>query len=140
VLADDILSRSAAETVALYRSKQVSPVEVVTATLDRIDRLDPLYNASSWSIAKAQFAMLERRKNGGGARNGQGSRCCEGHGTLGSELVVRATGGPSSSRKWAVSHCLPAVESRTDLSMDYRTPTSSSSLGKRRMLTVQWTT
>jgi Asp-tRNA(Asn)/Glu-tRNA(Gln) amidotransferase A subunit family amidase len=50
-LADDILSRSAAEVVALYRSKQVSPVEVVTATLDRIERLDRLYNA---------FVMVDR--------------------------------------------------------------------------------
>ena len=45
MLADDILSRSAADIVVLYRSKRVSPVEVVTATLDRIDRLDRLYNA-----------------------------------------------------------------------------------------------
>ena len=51
MLADDILSRSAAEIVALYRSKRVSPVEVLTATLDRIDRLDPLYNA---------FVMIDR--------------------------------------------------------------------------------
>jgi aspartyl-tRNA(Asn)/glutamyl-tRNA(Gln) amidotransferase subunit A len=50
-LADDILSRSAAEIVALYRSKQVSPVEVVTATLDRIDRFDRFYNA---------FVMVDR--------------------------------------------------------------------------------
>jgi aspartyl-tRNA(Asn)/glutamyl-tRNA(Gln) amidotransferase subunit A len=45
VLADDILSWSAADIAALYRSKRVSPVEVVTATFDRIDRLDRLYNA-----------------------------------------------------------------------------------------------
>ncbi len=51
MLADDIFSRSAAEIVALYRSKQVSPVEIVTATLDRIDRLDRLYNA---------FVMVDR--------------------------------------------------------------------------------
>ena len=38
MLADDILSWSAADIVALYRSKRVSPVEVLTATLDRIDR------------------------------------------------------------------------------------------------------
>jgi aspartyl-tRNA(Asn)/glutamyl-tRNA(Gln) amidotransferase subunit A len=50
-LADDILSRSAADIIGLYRSKRVSPVEVVTATLDRIDRLDRLYNA---------FAMIDR--------------------------------------------------------------------------------
>ena len=45
MLADDILSRSAADIAALYRSKRISPVEVVTATLDRIDRIDRLYNA-----------------------------------------------------------------------------------------------
>jgi aspartyl-tRNA(Asn)/glutamyl-tRNA(Gln) amidotransferase subunit A len=50
-LADDILSRSAADLIALYRSKRVSPVEVLTATLDRIDRLDRLYNA---------FALIDR--------------------------------------------------------------------------------
>jgi aspartyl-tRNA(Asn)/glutamyl-tRNA(Gln) amidotransferase subunit A len=50
-LADDILSRSAADIIGLYRSKRVSPVEVATATLDRIDRLDRLYNA---------FAMIDR--------------------------------------------------------------------------------
>jgi aspartyl-tRNA(Asn)/glutamyl-tRNA(Gln) amidotransferase subunit A len=44
-LADDILSRSAADLIALYRSKRLSPVEVLTATLDRIDRLDRFYNA-----------------------------------------------------------------------------------------------
>ena len=45
VLADDVLSRSAADIVALYRSKRVSPVEVLTATLARLDRLNHLYNA-----------------------------------------------------------------------------------------------
>ena len=51
-MADDILSRSAADILSLYRSKQVSPVEVLTATLDRIDRLDRFYNA---------FVMIDRR-------------------------------------------------------------------------------
>jgi aspartyl-tRNA(Asn)/glutamyl-tRNA(Gln) amidotransferase subunit A len=50
-LAHEILSRSAAEITALYRSRQLSPVEVLTATLDRIDRLNPLYNA---------FVMIDR--------------------------------------------------------------------------------
>ena len=45
MLADDVLSRSAADIVALYRSKRVSPVEVLTATLARLDRLNHLYNA-----------------------------------------------------------------------------------------------
>jgi aspartyl-tRNA(Asn)/glutamyl-tRNA(Gln) amidotransferase subunit A len=51
-LADDILSRSATDILSLYRSKQVSPVEVLTATLDRIDRLDHFYNA---------FVMIDRQ-------------------------------------------------------------------------------
>ena len=51
-MTDDILSRSATDILSLYRSKQVSPVEVLTATLDRIDRLDRFYNA---------FVMIDRR-------------------------------------------------------------------------------
>jgi len=61
VLADDILSRSAADIIALYRSKRISPVEVLTATLDRIDRLDRLYNA---------FVMVDRE---GALHDAQGS-------------------------------------------------------------------
>ena len=44
-------SLAVSRRVALYRSKRISPVEVVTATLDRIDRLDRLYNA---------FVMIDR--------------------------------------------------------------------------------
>jgi aspartyl-tRNA(Asn)/glutamyl-tRNA(Gln) amidotransferase subunit A len=51
-LTDDILERPAADIVALYRSKQVSPVEVLTATLNRIERMDPVYDA---------FVTLDRR-------------------------------------------------------------------------------
>ena len=51
MLADEILSRSAADIISLYRSRRISPVEVLTATLDRIDRLDRLYNA---------FVMIDR--------------------------------------------------------------------------------
>jgi aspartyl-tRNA(Asn)/glutamyl-tRNA(Gln) amidotransferase subunit A len=45
VLTDEVLSRSAADIVALYRSREISPVEVLAATLDRIDRLDRIHNA-----------------------------------------------------------------------------------------------
>jgi len=44
-LADEVLSRSAADIVALYQSREISPVEVLAATLDRIDRLDRIHNA-----------------------------------------------------------------------------------------------
>jgi aspartyl-tRNA(Asn)/glutamyl-tRNA(Gln) amidotransferase subunit A len=58
-LADDVLSRSAADIIALYRSRQVSPVEILTATLDRIDRLNRLHNA---------FVMIDREGALGDAR------------------------------------------------------------------------
>jgi len=44
-MSDDMLSLSAAALTALYRSKQLSPVEVSRAALERIARLQPLYNA-----------------------------------------------------------------------------------------------
>jgi len=50
-LADEVLSRSAADIVALYRLREISPVEVLAATLDRIDRLDRIHNA---------FVMIDR--------------------------------------------------------------------------------
>jgi hypothetical protein len=36
VSTDDILSRSAADIVTLYRSKRLSPVDVLTAMLDAL--------------------------------------------------------------------------------------------------------
>jgi len=44
-MSDDILSFTAGELVAHYRSKRLSPVEVTRAALDRIAKLDPIYNA-----------------------------------------------------------------------------------------------
>jgi aspartyl-tRNA(Asn)/glutamyl-tRNA(Gln) amidotransferase subunit A len=48
---DDVLSLSAADIIALYRSRDISPVEVLAVALDRIDRLNPIYNA---------FVMIDR--------------------------------------------------------------------------------
>ncbi len=58
-MADDVLSRSATDIIALYRLRQVSPVEILTATLDRIDRLNRLYNA---------FVIIDREAALGDAR------------------------------------------------------------------------
>src|SRR5579859_1603464 len=44
-MADDILSFSAAELTVLYRSKKLSPVETTRAALERVARINPLYNA-----------------------------------------------------------------------------------------------
>jgi aspartyl-tRNA(Asn)/glutamyl-tRNA(Gln) amidotransferase subunit A len=41
----DILSLSAPELVERYRTKRLSPVEAVQAALERIDKLQPIYNA-----------------------------------------------------------------------------------------------
>jgi aspartyl-tRNA(Asn)/glutamyl-tRNA(Gln) amidotransferase subunit A len=50
-MSGDVLSLSAADIIALYKSQEISPVEVITAALDRIERLNPIYNA---------FVMIDR--------------------------------------------------------------------------------
>lgn len=42
---DDVLSLTAAELVELYAARRLSPVEVTRAALERIGRLNPVYNA-----------------------------------------------------------------------------------------------
>jgi len=44
-VSDDVLSLPAAELVEHYRAKRLSPVEVVRAALERIRKLQPIYNA-----------------------------------------------------------------------------------------------
>jgi aspartyl-tRNA(Asn)/glutamyl-tRNA(Gln) amidotransferase subunit A len=44
-MSDDVLSMTAAELIEHYRSKRLSPVETARAALDRISRLNPVYNA-----------------------------------------------------------------------------------------------
>jgi aspartyl-tRNA(Asn)/glutamyl-tRNA(Gln) amidotransferase subunit A len=44
-LSDDVLSLSAAQLLAHFRARDLSPVEVTRAALDRIRRLQPIYNA-----------------------------------------------------------------------------------------------
>ena len=41
----DLCALSATELLALYRKKKLSPVEVVRATLERIEKLNPVLNA-----------------------------------------------------------------------------------------------
>ena len=44
-MSDDVLSMTAAELIEQYRSKRLSPVEATRAALERISRLNPIYNA-----------------------------------------------------------------------------------------------
>ncbi|MFO1322282.1 MAG: amidase [Burkholderiales bacterium] len=47
-MSDDVLSLSAAELIDGFRTKTLSPVEVTQAALDRINSLQPAYNAFAW--------------------------------------------------------------------------------------------
>jgi len=58
-MSEDLLSLSAAELIERYRSKRASPVEVTQAALDRIDRLNPIYNA--FVLVDAERALKDAR-------------------------------------------------------------------------------
>jgi aspartyl-tRNA(Asn)/glutamyl-tRNA(Gln) amidotransferase subunit A len=55
-LKDDAAFLPAAELLSCYRSKALSPVEVVRAVLDRIDRHDGAVNAYCWVDREGAFA------------------------------------------------------------------------------------
>jgi aspartyl-tRNA(Asn)/glutamyl-tRNA(Gln) amidotransferase subunit A len=55
----DVLSLSAADLVEQYKKKALSPVEVTRAALDRIARLQPVYNA--FALVGEQEAMRDAR-------------------------------------------------------------------------------
>jgi aspartyl-tRNA(Asn)/glutamyl-tRNA(Gln) amidotransferase subunit A len=59
MMADDFAYRSAVEVAALVRSRAVSPVEVVSATIDRIDRSQPVLN--SFITVCAERALADAR-------------------------------------------------------------------------------
>lgn len=54
-MSDDVLSLSAAELIEHYRSRELSPVEVTQAALDRIAELQPVYNA--FALVGAEEAL-----------------------------------------------------------------------------------
>jgi aspartyl-tRNA(Asn)/glutamyl-tRNA(Gln) amidotransferase subunit A len=56
---DDIARLSAIDLVALFQAKQLSPVEVAHATLDRIERLNPQVNA--FALLDAESALAAAR-------------------------------------------------------------------------------
>jgi len=58
-LSDEILSLPATELIARYRAKQLSPVDVVKATLQRIDRLNPIHNA--FVVVDPEAALRDAR-------------------------------------------------------------------------------
>ena len=61
-MSDDILSMSAAELVAHYRARSLSPVETTQAALERITALNPIYNA---------FVLVDEKRALGDARDSE---------------------------------------------------------------------
>ncbi|XVU27858.1 amidase [Actinoplanes sp. CA-054009] len=67
-MTDELYWKSAAELGRLYRSGNVSPVEVVDAVLERMERVDPVLNimvTSTADQARAQAKDAERRFRSG---------------------------------------------------------------------------
>jgi aspartyl-tRNA(Asn)/glutamyl-tRNA(Gln) amidotransferase subunit A len=67
---DSIAFLSASELGTLYRAKELSPVEVTKAILERIERLNPVVNAFTVvtpELALEQASMAERAYTGGDA-------------------------------------------------------------------------
>jgi Asp-tRNA(Asn)/Glu-tRNA(Gln) amidotransferase A subunit family amidase len=85
-LADDVLSRSAADIIALYRSRQVSPVEILTATLDRIDRLKRLHNA--FVVIDSEGALGDARASEERWRRGNPNGLIDGLSVTVKDLII----------------------------------------------------
>lgn len=67
---DSVAYLSADELIALYRRRELSPVDVARSTLDRIDRLNPAINAFTTvtpELAMAQAAAAEQAYADGSA-------------------------------------------------------------------------
>jgi aspartyl-tRNA(Asn)/glutamyl-tRNA(Gln) amidotransferase subunit A len=85
-LSDEILSLPAAELIARYRAKQLSPVEVVTATLKRIDQLNPVHNA--FVVVDPEAALRDARASEARWQRGTPSGLIDGLPATVKDLVV----------------------------------------------------
>src|SRR5439155_19165107 len=63
IVTDDILFLSAAQQAALIRTKQLAPVELVRAYLDRIDRLDGRLRAYITVTREAALAAARQAED-----------------------------------------------------------------------------
>ena len=71
----DLAYTSAADLSGMIRNRTVSPVEVMRATLDRIERSQPVLNAFITVAADAAMAICARGRGGGDARRPRSARC-----------------------------------------------------------------
>src|SRR4029077_2370869 len=85
-LSDEILSLPATELIARYRAKQLSPVEVLTATLKRSDQLNPSYNA--FVVVDPEAALRDARASEARWQRGAPSGLIDGLPATVKDLVV----------------------------------------------------
>jgi aspartyl-tRNA(Asn)/glutamyl-tRNA(Gln) amidotransferase subunit A len=85
-LSDEILSLPATELIARYRAKRLSPVDVVEATLERIDRLNPIHNA--FVVVDPEAALRDARASEARWQRGTPSGLIDGLPATVKDLVV----------------------------------------------------
>jgi aspartyl-tRNA(Asn)/glutamyl-tRNA(Gln) amidotransferase subunit A len=66
-MSNELIYSDATKLADLIRTKQVSPVEVVQAHLDRIEAVDPQVNAIV-TLADGALEAARRRRSGGTCR------------------------------------------------------------------------
>jgi aspartyl-tRNA(Asn)/glutamyl-tRNA(Gln) amidotransferase subunit A len=85
-LAHPVLSLSAPELIAQYHTKQLSPVEVVTATLEHIERVNPAHNA--FVVLDRESALRDARASEARWQRGAPAGLVDGLLTTVKDLVV----------------------------------------------------
>jgi len=95
----------ATELAAMIRRKKVSPVEVVDAVLDRIEKLNPRLNAF---VTVTDAAARREAKAAERALGKRGARLGPLHGVPFSvKDLVNTKGGPRSARRSTATTCRP---------------------------------
>ncbi len=77
-MTDELIWKSAADLGDLYRRREVSPVEVVEAVLDRMDHVQPILNimvTATAEQARADAKEAEKRFTAGGRSSPRSSVC-----------------------------------------------------------------
>ncbi len=85
-MSSDVLSMTAAELIRNYRNKTLSPVETTRAALDRISRLNPVYNA--FVLVDEERAMNDARASEARWQRGEPAGIVDGIPATVKDLIV----------------------------------------------------
>ncbi len=85
-MSSDVLSMTAAELIGHYRNKTLSPVDTTRAALDRISRLNPVYNA--FVLVDEQRAMNDARASEARWQRGEPAGIVDGIPATVKDLIV----------------------------------------------------